>query len=77
LHEEISKEVIENGILDDAVEQLFDECNVSAFRLFEITDEQIDKLRSILNPTYYRNHKKLYQFVEEFKEIVGINESLG
>ncbi|MBB3073514.1 hypothetical protein FHS14_006573 [Paenibacillus baekrokdamisoli] len=74
LQEEISKEVFENGILDDAIEQLFDECNVSAFKLFDITNEQIEKLRLILNPTYYREHKKLFNLVDEFKEIVGINE---
>ncbi|MNI59314.1 hypothetical protein D3C73_1144710 [compost metagenome] len=74
LHEEISKEIIENGILDDAVEQLFNECNVLAFKLFDITDEEIDKLSSILNPIYFRDHKKIYQLVEEFKEIIGIHE---
>ncbi|MBD0381454.1 hypothetical protein [Paenibacillus sedimenti] len=74
MHEEISKEVIENGIFDEAIEHLFDESNVSAFKLFDISEKQIDKLKSILNPSYFREHKKIYQLVEEFKEIIGINE---
>lgn len=74
LHEEISREVVENGILDGVIEKLFDESNVSAFKLFDVSEEQIDQLKSILNPSYFREHKSIFQLVEEFKEIIGINE---
>lgn len=73
-HEEISQEVLENGILEDEIEHLFDKSNASAFKLFDISDEQIEKLKSILNATYYKEHKNLYLFVEEFKDIIGIGE---
>ncbi|WP_159888668.1 hypothetical protein [Paenibacillus puerhi] len=48
LHEEISKEVRENGILEDEAKHIFDKSNVSAFKLFNISDEQIEELKSVL-----------------------------
>ncbi|MDF2645880.1 MAG: hypothetical protein K0Q73_1685 [Paenibacillus sp.] len=73
-HNEINKYIEVNGLQEKAFNDLFDECNVTAFKLFNLTDEQIDNLTSILNPNYFREQDNIFNLVDEFKEIVGIDE---
>lgn len=73
-YEEISAEIVEQGGLEKAIDGLFNECNVEAFQLFGISDEQLEKLRIILNSNYFKSHENIFDLVEEFKECVGIEE---
>lgn len=72
--EEIENEITEHQLLEHEADRLFENCNVDAFRLFNVSAEQIAKLRSILNPDYYREIDHIFEHVEEFKDALGINE---
>ncbi|MFC4777764.1 hypothetical protein ACFO9Q_13280 [Paenibacillus sp. GCM10023252] len=72
--EEIIQFIEENGLFEVALNEMFAECNVMSFRLFNMTDEQVDKLSMILSSSNYREIDNVYSLVDEFKEIAGIHE---
>lgn len=73
-YDEVAAEFLEQGGLEKAIDGLFSESHVEAFKLFDISDEQIEQLRFILNSNYYKSHENIFDLVEEFKECVGIVE---
>lgn len=71
---ELIEEVQKSNRYNERIEKQFTNCNLEAFRLFELDNERIRQLDNILNKNYYTQLESKYQLVEEFKEILNIEE---
>lgn len=70
--EELTLELQRSDQLAVALDKQFENRNVDQFKLFQVSDEQIDRLAAILHTEYFISAK--HQLVEEFKDILNLTE---
>jgi hypothetical protein len=63
-YDEIRAAFLEEGGLEHAEQELFQECHVEAFRLFEVPEERIAMLRSMLTANNELTGGQKYELVE-------------
>ncbi|MDT0121598.1 hypothetical protein Q9R46_03025 [Paenibacillus sp. RRE4] len=71
---ELIEEVQSTNKYNEAIARQFINCNLEAFKRFEIADEQIQRLSQVLNANYYSQLESKHQLVDEFKEVLNIQE---
>lgn len=75
LLEEIREELEAGSVFKESFEAIFNNCRLELFSLLAVSDEQISRLKGILN-TDYINHdiSEGMELADEFKTILGIEE---
>ncbi|MFS1512660.1 hypothetical protein VQL36_09510 [Chengkuizengella sp. SCS-71B] len=74
LYNKLLFEVKDNPEYLRKIEEQLENKNVEFFKLFNIPDEVITKLEYILSAEYWNNLKNKHDLVEEFKQLLEINE---
>lgn len=74
IRENLEEELQNSKQYKELINQQFLNCNVDSFKLFGISDEQINELVGILTSDYLMQLESDHQLVEEFKEILHIQE---
>ncbi|MBE7896940.1 hypothetical protein G7L40_16360 [Paenibacillus polymyxa] len=71
---ELIEEVLRSNEYNEKIAKQFTNCNLETFRFFELDNEQIKQLEDILNNSYYTQLESEHELVEEFKELLNIEE---
>lgn len=74
MYKQVRQEITESKTYINSLENQFINCNVNAFKIFDISESVIDKLRTILTSEYLLKLESIFNLVEEFKESIGISE---
>ncbi|AET61215.1 hypothetical protein HPL003_22455 [Paenibacillus terrae HPL-003] len=74
IRNELIEEVQRSNEYNEKIVKQFTNCNLDTFRLFELDNERIKQLDNILNNNYYTQLESKHQLVEEFKELLNIQE---
>lgn len=72
--EEIVEEIQGSEAYTESIHEQFINRNLESFRLLEASDEQINRLRDILSGDYFMQLESKHELVEEFKEVLNIQE---
>lgn len=72
--DELVEEIQGSESYNESIHQQFFNRNLESFRLFEVSDEQINRLGDILNGDYFMQLESMHELVEEFKEVLNIQE---
>ncbi|WP_156889574.1 hypothetical protein [Paenibacillus harenae] len=73
-YDEVHAAFLEQGGLKHAKQVLFQESHVEAFRLFEVPEEQIAKLRGMLTANNDSTGDQKFDLVDQFKACIGMEE---
>lgn len=74
VYDEVREEIIVSDIYKNSIENQFTNSNVDIFELFDIKEDTLDRLKIIVTPEYLLKLENIFELVEEFKKLIGIEE---
>lgn len=74
IYDELKKEINDNNLLEKELRNIFDSSNIEMFKLFKLSDLQINSLKNIISFEYFSKLDNKWNLVEEFKKVLGISE---
>jgi hypothetical protein len=72
--QEIYAKLKEEMDISEKVEEQFASCDINAFKLLSVDENQIKELYTILTPGHLLSLEDIFELVEEFKRILGMEE---
>ncbi|ODP27893.1 hypothetical protein PTI45_02712 [Paenibacillus nuruki] len=74
VRQQLLDELHNSDIYQEQINNLFKECNVEQFSLFEVSAEQIQQLKTIMTPEHEDQLEFMHDLVDQFKEILNLQQ---